>query len=691
MKWSNWLLALVLLLCLPGTGFAETLFTPPPTDKSVEYLGTLFGQVGDLPVSGGNQTLSVLMRLINQIVMSLGFIIIGWTIFVSSLSSAQEGEVMGKKWSSIWVPTRAVAGMYLLLPTTSGYSYIQVAVMWLILQSVGAADALWNQVLTSWEKGGSINQPAPTANLTGGSASVFSMFKSKLCETILNQDSTAYELKEPISFFQKDNKAIWGYPTYGTNVCGEIDLSGILSSIQGQSSTPLTPAQSAQAMQSYFYALNMVQMNLETPATEAIQLPAASWANYLSLVQGALELKRSISSTLNTAISNNLPEVESTIDTTIAREAGWIHAGGFYFQIVQGDSGVNLSNIEFTAPTASMSNLCTELSDFCPDLQSRITNVYSQYITFIGANVTQDEQDSFLTSGFTNNLSALPAEGQSSMAAISDSLKGTINDFITGLSGSGTTDPLLALTTVGQQIMYGSEIAIWLCISVLVVLALVSSIMRSLQPGGYIVDAILVTVISIILFLVFLLWGAGMTLGLYLPLIPYLLFLFGGLAWVILVVEAMVSSPLIALSLIVPSEDEIGKATQALLIIVGLFFRPILMIVGFVFASKLLMVSVGMLNYGFKTVLATTILGLGLFGAIAVIIMYAGILIAFVHESFSLIYVLPDKALRWMGVSGEGVDIAGNLKKVEGSVDTAAKVSGGMAKGATSAAMKFAK
>ncbi len=692
MKWSKWIVGgLILLFCLPGTGFAETLFNPPATDKSLEYLGLVFGKVGDLPVAGGDQTLSVLMRLINQIVLSLGFVIVGWTIFVSSLHSAHEGEVMGKKWSSIWVPTRAVAGMYLLLPSASGYSYIQIMVMWVILQSIGAADALWNQVLTSWEQGGAINKPAPTVKLTGGSTAVFSMFKSKLCETMLNSQASGYELKEPISFFQKDDKAYWGYPTYGNDVCGEIDLSQMVGTVQANVSTKLTEPQKAQIMQSYFYALNIVQMNLSTPAAEAVNVPKENWANYLSLVNGVLELKRAISNTLENSMTSVAPSTDNMVDTTVAREAGWIHAGGFYFNIVKGDNKTGVSKMTFAAPAADMENLCTEKSEFCPDVLTKITDKYSQYITFIDSNIAPSDAETMTITGFTNGLSSLPPAGQSSLAAINDSLKGTVDDFVKGLSGDGVTDPLLALTSVGQTIMTGSESAIWACIAVLIILAVVSSIMKSLQPGGYIVDSIIIGAVTVVLFLVFLLWSAGMILGLYLPLIPYLLFLFGGLAWIIIVIETIVSSPLIALSLIVPSEDEIGKATAAIVIIVGLFFRPPLMIVGFVFASKLLMVAVGMLNYGFTNVLNTTILGIGLFGAIAIVIIYAGILIAIVHEAFSLIYVLPDKALRWMGGHAESPDIAGNLKKIEGNVDAAAKISSGLAKGATSAAMKVAK
>ena len=347
--------------------------------------------------------------------------------------------------------------------------------------------------------------------------------------------------------------------------------------------------------------------------------------------------------------------------------------------------------MQITAPLSDMSGLCTEKGDFCPALPNKIITIFGQYIDFISNNISSQNSQNAMVQGFSNNLNSTPPAVQSAMAPLSNAFKGIITKFISGLTGNnGQIDPLVALMTMGQDIMLASEIAIWICIGVFVLLAL-TSIMSSVQPAGWLVDSVVSMAVTIILFLTFLLWGAGLTIGLYLPLIPYLLFLFGGLAWMILVIEAMVASPLIALSLIVPSEDEIGKAAGALIILVGLFFRPILMIVGFVFAAKLLMVAVAMLNYGFENILNHTILGLGLFGSIAVIILYAGILISIVHEAFSLIYVLPEKALRWMGASGDGVDIASKLQKVEGAVDAGAKTSMGVAKGATSAAMKLSK
>jgi len=61
---------------------------------------------------------------------------------------------MGKKWSSIWIPLKAVTGMLLMVPTPgSGYSLVQVVVMWVVLQGVGAANFIWNIVADQIQQG----------------------------------------------------------------------------------------------------------------------------------------------------------------------------------------------------------------------------------------------------------------------------------------------------------------------------------------------------------------------------------------------------------------------------------------------------------------------------------------------------------------------------------------------------------
>jgi len=95
------------------------------------------------------------------------------------------------------------------------------------------------------------------------------------------------------------------------------------------------------------------------------------------------------------------------------------------------------------------------------------------------------------------------------------------------------------------------------------------------------------------------LFVTGLTLSVYVPLIPFLLFTFGVISWLIFVLESMAASPLIALGVTHPQGDVIlGKAEQGLMMLVSVFLRPIMMIIGMTSGIVISYVAVSILNYG---------------------------------------------------------------------------------------------
>jgi len=152
--------SLPILLLIAPTVFAG-MFDPPTTDKSIEYLGGIFGDhVGSIYLGGAaNPVLISMFSCFNTIILSIGVIILSYIGLVSTINTAHEGEAMGKKWSSIWLPMRSILGMLLMVPTpAAGYSLIQVIVLWLIIQGIGAADKIWNIALTNLADGISVTQ-----------------------------------------------------------------------------------------------------------------------------------------------------------------------------------------------------------------------------------------------------------------------------------------------------------------------------------------------------------------------------------------------------------------------------------------------------------------------------------------------------------------------------------------------------
>ena len=133
-------------------------FTPPAGDYSVIFLGDLFGVVDGVLHGTGSQIMGNMFGVFNAAVLALGGIIITYTLMVSTMNTAHEGQMLGQKWSSIWIPVRSTMGLALLIPKASGYCLMQVFVMWVVLQGVGAADKIWNAALDYLNRGGVIVQ-----------------------------------------------------------------------------------------------------------------------------------------------------------------------------------------------------------------------------------------------------------------------------------------------------------------------------------------------------------------------------------------------------------------------------------------------------------------------------------------------------------------------------------------------------
>lgn len=144
-------------------------FTPPPTDYSVIFLGNIFGVVDGVLHGTGSQVMGNLFGVFNAAVLALGGIVVMYTLVVGTMNTAQEGQMLGQKWSSIWIPVRATIGLAFLIPKSSGYCLMQIFVMWVVVQGAGAADKVWNSVLDYLNRGGAIVKAQQSMNTTTSS------------------------------------------------------------------------------------------------------------------------------------------------------------------------------------------------------------------------------------------------------------------------------------------------------------------------------------------------------------------------------------------------------------------------------------------------------------------------------------------------------------------------------------------
>lgn len=154
-----------------------------------------------------------------------------------------------------------------------------------------------------------------------------------------------------------------------------------------------------------------------------------------------------------------------------------------------------------------------------------------------------------------------------------------------------------------------------------------------------------------------------------------------------MVVEAVIAAPLWAIMHVHPDGEGLtGRGGNGYALVLTVILRPALMIFGLVAAIALMYPFGAILNEVFPSVFNMSV-GSSPEGTSAATILtkvagafiYVGIMMTLVSKIFSLIHILPDQILRWIGGSqdyfGRGMEqeAVGGAKQAVGSVSSAAQ------------------
>lgn len=164
----------------------------------------------------------------------------------------------------------------------------------------------------------------------------------------------------------------------------------------------------------------------------------------------------------------------------------------------------------------------------------------------------------------------------------------------------------------------------------------------------------------------------GFTLAFFLPLLPFIVFFFHSVGWIVLVLEGIVMMPLVALAHLNPEGEGLpgAKATVAYSFIFSIMLRPVLMIFGLICSLLVFMSAVFLLNTLFQTAAISAggaSNGHVTMARIIFTVMYVILLYIAAKNSFKLIGMFPDHAMQWMGQqakTGPGMGEPDNLGAV---------------------------
>jgi defect in organelle trafficking protein DotA len=687
---------------------------PASGDFSVRFLSNIFGVVDGVLHGSGSQIFGRMFGVFNSAVLTLGMTILGYTLFVSTLRTAHEGEVLGRNWSSVWIPFKSAAGFALILPKASGYCIIQILTMWVVVQGVGAANLIWNAALDYLKEGGAIIQPnQPSRQGSVGLAgdilraeTCMFMIEQSLADQQKAQSATTPGASIPSFLDSVGNPTDKSQPDYKSttdtstlyfpgklyNADGSPYMNQVFYKICGNVSWPaagtkLNDPSKQQLADARSLAVLQVVMDLQPSAQQIARdygpFPDAKRTILTTTLKGQnvlLDAGNDYEGIMSPAV-NALNDYKQRMGfndfVSEAKDRGWIMAGSYYQQLVTLNQSyltdaTTYPTVTFNFP-ADNENLPTSIKSNATALKTFFgsasppasafgaSSSASTLLTYIQAQGAQAQANAKEASPFAYGYGKVAIEGVAGqIAAI---FTGGISSIVigygtlisqTGDVGTSVLNPVTLAATIGSG-MVSLVASIWLmgAATVFGVTAL-ASICPAANPLPSAITSAMSWFVPLLTATLVGMFIMGATLAYYVPLIPYILFLFGGMGWLIGVIESIAAAPLVALGIAYPEEHEIlGKAQPAVMLLTNIFIRPSLMVIGFIAGISLSYVGVWLLNLGFKNSLVALTAGAqGLawvFMPIAILSIYTLLVVQILNQAFSLIHVLPDEVLRWVG------------------------------------------
>lgn len=751
------------LLLLGGVAFADTapdVLNPDAvsryTDMSVYYLSQLFGTVGNVLTSGESQMMGKLFYQLNWGIFLISSIVIFYSVLMGTLKLASEGVTMQPGKSALFSLVKLAVGISLVIPSAStGYCVMQEIVMQVVVKGVGLADSVWGAGLDYLDKGGSVwhnpGNSKPTDIIDGFSISAL-LGQDKLASQIFQNEVCMIGSRDPIPttstapsntiaadstsrpYFdvqEKDTQMLYDFPGLTDdnistgNACGTVSWNVNNSCKDGFDSTNC--AISRNAMSKLIYTLlpaaKAYYCSLHGSRDSCLGFDGFSGkssneglAPYLvnSLLGYFPSIKAYADSEMNKQQANQTAFVQK------AKLDGWIVAGRYYWDVMritrQSDQATSLSNYAFpdrySGPTnySMVGGLKDIIDSAKPDFNKSLTSQYFQQ-NLDAVLVTSDKlnpKGNLISKSAVFNKTSY---GLTATTIFNPGVNATLVlvmaklDDIGGMFGQWDKyhyNPIEFLYKLGQKCI-NLTLLIWLAGGVMIAGGmLLTSFCAAASPLAYAANAVTEWVKPIIMMIAVTLWMAGFFLSYYVPLYPFMVFLFASFGWFISVIEAMVAAPLVALGMTHPeTHDLLGKSEQGIMLLLSVFIQPTLLVIGLMGGIILSYVSFELLIYtysgfvvdilnssGPQTAVATNVLaavqnsplynsdaswkGANLLVAPMLLIVFCAITYTLLTQSFSLIYLLRDNVMKWIGVSSTGIpSVEQMLSDTRGTVSQA--------------------
>lgn len=642
------------------------------TDLSRQLLVMIFGDVVTNPLSTDATMVGQLFFIFNGIVFALAVI---WFLMISLkhiTRAGHTGKVFGSGATPMSVVT-TVAGFLFLVPTVSGWSLAQLVFLWAVsVMGIGSANLMTDRIADLMKQGYSLVMQ-PVAPQTVSSARA--IYEMNLCMYATNAG-----LSSMYSQYGKSETPLMSIKpvtdgfeiTNGSASCGSARLpASSKNSLTGWLFAPDVNTDAIEAAQ--HSAMNQMQNTLSKDASTfvtALLNKQKSGSGTLPDAETAIQkAARTYEDTINkVANAQGKGDELATAMTEQLKQRGWLSLGAWYQTFATANQKVN--NAVTLKPVISGQSSLGDIG--VSDILSNVMTAYraqlqnSPYTPPLGTQTAKDSQPT----NSEDPLSYLIAFTHKPMLHITNAIATT--NIGSDQVNSNQMNPLLKMKAVGDYTLVTTEV-IYTSFTAARIVAETSSDsillnIASLGAGTY-AKSIVLSLAGLVYFLLLILLGVAFSLSIYLPLIPFIYWLSAAANWIVSVLVGATGGTLWAATHIGTEEEKGSRSAYGYIFLIDAQIRPMLMVLGFAFAS-LVIVAIGtLLNMFFGPVIANVQANsiTGVVSVVGLLMIYARTCTTTVTRVFALQVTMPDYVISWLG-GREAASILGGMAESAKSI-----------------------
>ncbi|MGZ5198777.1 MAG: DotA/TraY family protein [Telluria sp.] len=728
------------------------------SDVSVGILQQIFGPIVDVLVRGGDpnslaqgsNVLATMFGYFNSGILVVASIIISYVAAVGAINTANDGEAMGKAWSSVWTPLRIVAGGAVLLPSASGYSFIQIFVLSLALWSVGFANTIYAAgmsmglfkpdgiVASSYQPGTyfgmrdlakqylAASYCARSANAVYGGIDGRPMI---LADFSAPDRTTTIGGRSDFTYYVKDRNGRTNLGA-GAPICGTVSLSSYVAghAYEDQSGTQA--------------ALDAMRADLTTKKVSAAVRMMGDIDAWVATMPGDITQtgwSAVQSSQLNAIVKKHEDQVAAQIAASVSgsdasasavsrglkayaeslTKEGWAMSAGWYQRI-----GLLRSKLSTITSEAVGNVTHPSLSGLPSDARARllINSVTTATETIVRkAELPANGYGGSNSSRLEDLLTALPKSSQSDINVgsvandVGQKLSSVVNNMRSGaeclisgvnstmqcatnaaIGGDSKVDAISRMKLTGDllasyRLMFlGAKFSLNTAMTATRVVASgiggVEVLGTKLDESGPLTDIWdwLQTEISPVLAEIAQYLGVlAFYFSVVLPSMPYAIFIITVVGWILGVIQTVIAAPLWAMMHMRPSQTFIGSDAQGYLLLLALFVRPALAVIGLFAAMLIADPIVDYISKAFFAFRGEIVASTGWIGAISQFFTFfwwefafGMLLLPVLYMIYGLPQVLPDHVLKWINAGVHDLGATGASAEMQRRYSPAAAAAG---------------